>query len=303
MRSHVTHRGSGSGDRPHEGFLRTQLKRLSRHGVAGELASEIDETLLRKTWNVVNPFCEKYFRYEVDGLEHVPDEPTLLVGNHDGGYIPVDGICLAAAWQERNDFKRPLVWLMHDFPFRISAKLTDFLSRCGCQPASKDNLNRAFDTGSSTFVYPGGAREAFRPYTKRRDVNLGHRTGFIKEALKRRVPIAPVVSVGAHETLFVLSRGSWLARKIPLARKLRSDVVPFWIGLPWGLGFGPLPHIPLPSKIKVEVLEPLRLWKQLGESANPDDPKVLQAGLDLVRGRMQAAANRMYSERKWPILG
>ena len=115
--------------------------------------------------------------------------------------------------------------------------------------------------------------------------------------------IAPVVSVGAHETLFVIARGSWLAQRIPLAKKFRADVAPLWLGLPWGIGFGPMPHIPLPSKIKVEVLEPIRLWKVLGEAADAGDPRVLQAGLDLVRSRMQQAADRLYAERKWPIIG
>jgi len=252
---------------------------------------------------VVRPLTQLYFRSTVRGLEHVPDEPTLLVGNHDGGYIPADGICLGVAWHERHDFKRPLIWLMHDFPFRISATLTDFLSRCGVRPASRQHLHAAFDRGDSLFVYPGGAREAFRPFHKRRQIDLGDRTGFIREALSRRLPVAPVVSVGAHETLLVLARGSWLARRIPLARKLRSDVFPFWLGMPWGLGWGPLPHLPLPAKITVEVLPPIRLWRELGEAADPSDPRVLSAGLDLVRGRMQRAADRLYAERRWPVLG
>lgn len=237
------------------------------------------------------------------GLEHVPDEPTLLVGNHDGGYLPVDGICLGYAWHQRFGFHRPLDVLMHDFPFRISAVLTEYLSRCGCRPASRKQLDRAFDRKESLLVYPGGASEAFRSYFRRRRINLGHRTGFIAAALHHRVPIAPVVSVGAHETLLVLWSGKWLARHIPLAGKMRSDVVPFWLGLPWGLGWGPLPHIPLPSKIKVEVLPAIRLWEELGSHAHHDDPKVLRRGLDLVRGRMQAAADRLYAERRWPLLG
>jgi 1-acyl-sn-glycerol-3-phosphate acyltransferase len=227
----------------------------------------------------------------------------MLVGNHDGGYIPVDGICLGYAWHKRFDYQRPLIWLVHDVPFRISAGLTEVLSKSGCRPANKQQLHRAFDEHNSLFVYPGGAHEAFRTFFHRREIELGHRTGFIREALVRKVPIAPVVSVGAHETLFVISRGSWLARKIPLVRKFRSDVLPLWLGMPWGIGWGPLPHLPLPSKIKVEVLPPIRLWKVLGEAADPHDPRVLRAGLDLVRGRMQQAADRLYAERRWPVLG
>jgi 1-acyl-sn-glycerol-3-phosphate acyltransferase len=244
-----------------------------------------------------------YFRAEVAGLERVPDEPSMLVGNHDGGYFPPDGICLAMAWHERHDFQRRLFWLMHDFPFRIARPLAAWLNRLGILPASRRNLDRIFDQGDSLFVYPGGAHEAFRSYFDRRTLSLGNRTGFIHKALVRRVPIVPVVSVGAHETLFVLSRGSWLAHRLPVTRALRVDVVPLWVGLPWGIGFGPIPHLPLPSKIKLEVLEPIRLWRELGEAASPDDAAVLRAGLELVRSRMQAAATRMYQARRWPIVG
>jgi 1-acyl-sn-glycerol-3-phosphate acyltransferase len=239
----------------------------------------------------------------VEGIDQVPDEPCLLCANHDGGYFPPDGILLGMAWHERFGFRRPLYTLMHDFPFRIHPKLTDWLRKHGVLPASKRNLDLVFDQNGSLFVYPGGAYEAFRPYRERRTIALGHRTGFIAASLKRRVPIVPAVSVGAHDTLFVLARGNWLARRIPLVKKFRSDVLPFWIGLPWGLGFGPLPHLPLPSKVKVEMLPPIRLWKELGETADVEDPAVLRAGLDLVRGRMQRVADRLYDERRWPIIG
>jgi 1-acyl-sn-glycerol-3-phosphate acyltransferase len=192
---------------------------------------------------------------------------------------------------------------MHDIPFRIHATLTAYLSRCGVIPASRHNLHAALDRESSVLVYPGGAHEAFRSFWKRREISLGHRTGFIAEALKRKAPISPVASVGAHETLFVVWRGSWLAKKIPLAQKMRTDVAPLWLGMPWGLGFGPLPLLPLPAKVKVEVLPPVRLWKELGETADASDPKVLLAGLDIVRGRIQAATDRLYAERKWPLVG
>ncbi len=259
---------------------------------------------VRATADALEPYVRAYFRPTVTGLENVPDEPSMLVGNHDGGYLPVDGICLGLKWHQNFGFKRPLVWLMHDFPFRLSAKLTDYLSRCGVRPANRESLNYAFDRSHSLFVYPGGAHEAFRPFSQRRHIELGHRTGFVAGALRHRVPISPVVSVGAHETLFVLSRGSSVAKLIaPIVRKFRSDVVPLWLGLPWGIGFGPLPHLPLPAKIGVEVLPSIRLWKELGEAANPDDPRVLQAGLDLVRQKMQMAADRLYSERRFPIIG
>jgi 1-acyl-sn-glycerol-3-phosphate acyltransferase len=263
----------------------------------------VDFEQVRTSYRWLLPIRDWYFRGEVEGMDHVPDEPCLLIANHDGGYFPPDGILIGMAWHERFGFQRPLYTPMHDFPFRIHHKLTDWLRKHGVIPASKRNLDKVFDQEDSAFVYPGGAHEAFRPYRQRRNIELGHRTGFIRASLARRVPIVPTVSVGAHDTLFVLSRGSWLARRIPLARKFRSDVAPFWIGLPWGLGFGPLPHLPLPSKVKVQMLPPVRLWKELGEAADPDDPQVLRAGLDLIRGRMQETAHRLYDERRFPIIG
>jgi 1-acyl-sn-glycerol-3-phosphate acyltransferase len=228
----------------------------------------------------------------------------MLVGHHDGGYIPVDGIVLGAAWHARFQYQRPLIWLMHDFPFRLSEKLTGFLSRCGCRPASRASMQYAFERKQSLVVYPGGAWEAFRPYRKRREIDLGQRTGFVAESLKHRVPIVPIVSVGAHETLFVLARGNKLTQWLsPIFKKFRSDVAPLWIGLPWGLGFGPLPHLPLPAQITVEALEPVRLWDELGSGAEPDDPLVRNAGLEIVRGRMQAALDRLYAARRFPIIG
>jgi 1-acyl-sn-glycerol-3-phosphate acyltransferase len=298
VRSHADDRKSGSGDAPHDDVPAS----IARPGGGGEQL-KFDADIVRASYRWLLPLRDWYFRGEVEGLGHIPDEQCLLVANHDGGYFPPDGILVGMGWHERFQFQRPLYWLMHDFPFRIHAKLSEWLNQHGVLPASKRSLDRVFDQGGSAFVYPGGAFEAFRPYRQRRTIELGHRTGFIAAALKRRVPIVPVVSVGAHETLFVLSRGNWLARRLPLLRKFRSDVLPLWVGLPWGIGFGPLPHLPLPSKVKVEVLEPVRLWKELGEAANVDDPAVLRAGLDLVRGRMQSVATRMYAERRWPILG
>jgi len=123
----------------------------------------------------------------------------------------------------------------------------------------------------------------------------------VRQALVHRVPITPVVSVGAHETLFVLARGHELAKKIGLTR-MRVDVLPFWLGLPFGIGWGPIPNLPLPSKIKLEVLEPIRLWKEL-HNPDPDDKRVLRQGLEVVRSRMQEVATRLYDERRYPLLG
>jgi 1-acyl-sn-glycerol-3-phosphate acyltransferase len=253
--------------------------------------------------NWVRPFREKYFRAEISGTENIPDEPSMLIGNHDGGYVFPDAICLGSFYYDIfGSGGRRLYAMMHDYPFRIAPALTEWLQRCGVVPASRRNAEHVLEAGHHILVYPGGSLEAFRTFRKRRELSLGKRTGFIKQSLKLRVPIVPVVSVGAHETLFVLARGNSLAEKLGLRKMFRVDVLPVWLGLPFGIGWGPLPNIPLPSKIKLEVLPPIRVWDELGEGA-AEDADYLRAGLDLVRTRMQAVADRLYAERKYPLIG
>ncbi|HEY1587890.1 MAG TPA: lysophospholipid acyltransferase family protein, partial [Polyangia bacterium] len=239
--------------------------------------------MVRKVAAWVRPFRNKYFRSEISGLEHIPqDEPSMIVGNHDGGYVFPDAICLGSFYYDHfGTSGRRLYAMMHDFPFRIAPALTEWLQRCGVVPASRRNSEAILDAGHHILVYPGGSYEAFRRFRDRRTISLGHRTGFVRQSLEKRVPITPVVSVGAHETLFVLARGHELAKKLGLSR-MRVDVLPFWLGLPFGIGWGPIPNLPLPSKIKLELLPPIRLWDELG-TADPGDKKALRDGLELVR--------------------
>ncbi len=246
----------------------------------------------------MRPLTEWYFRSHVRGLEQVPPEPALLVSHHDGGYIPVDALCFGVAWHLHFNYTRPLHWLMHDFPFRIHPKLTALLHSCGVLPASHEHCSEILDAGSSAFVYPGGAYEAFRPFSERKHIDLGGRTGFVAQSLRHRVPIVPVVSVGAHETLMILSRGRPIARLLRLRKLVRSDIFPIWLGLPWGVGFGPLPQLPLPQKIRVQVLQPILLWEELGQ-VDPADPQVLKQGHALVQKKMQAALDKLHAQRRF----
>src|SRR5262249_908372 len=158
-----------------------------------------------------------------------------------------DAISFASFYYERRGTSgRRLYVMVHDFPFRISAAMADWLMRIGLLPASHKNAEAVLTAGHHLLVFPGGAKEAFRPFWRRRQFGLGPRSGFIRVALRRRAPIVPMVTVGAHETLAVLASGSWLAEQFPFIRRVfRSDVAPLWIGLPFGVGFGLLPAFPL----------------------------------------------------------
>ena len=67
-------------------------------------------------------------------------------------------------------------------------------------------------------------------------------------------PIVPVVSIGGQETQFFLTRGTWLAKRIGLIKRLtRSEIVPIAVGFPFGVTLGGV-NLPLPSKIVTQVL-------------------------------------------------
>jgi 1-acyl-sn-glycerol-3-phosphate acyltransferase len=270
-----------------------------------------DHTLILKTHRITSAITDVWFRPEVRHLERVPEEPTLLVGNHDGGNLPVDGICFAVAWHRYFNFLRPLRVMMHSVPFHMTAQLRNFLHGIGCVEANAANFEALAAAQQTLLLYPGAARESFRTYLNRRNIDLGGRRGFIVRALRNRLPITPVVSAGAHETMFILVRGQRLARFVGLDKSFKADVWPLTFGFPLGFTFGAfMPHIPLPAKITIEVLEPIRLEEELearlGRPIGPesaDDPEAVQAGFDLVLAVMRDGLRRLYAERRFPVIG
>ena len=98
------------------------------------------ETMTRETMALCLPALEKTTtngdRSEISGLANIPDdEPSMLVGNHDGGYLFPDACCMGSFYYSGfGTAGRRLYALMHDFPFRIAPTLTEWLQRCGVIP-------------------------------------------------------------------------------------------------------------------------------------------------------------------------
>ena len=81
--------------------------------------------------------------------------------------------------------------LTHDMVFENRA-LKSWVPKLGAIPAKKELALEAFRKGYSVLVYPGGDRDAFRPYSKRAEVDFDGRTGYAALALEADVPIVPV---------------------------------------------------------------------------------------------------------------
>ena len=242
----------------------------------------------------------KYFRAEVVGLESMPAGKALVVGNHNAGITFLEPLFLGAAWRRMTGGRDDMYYLVHDAMLALPV-LGNLLMKLGNIRASHRTAEKAFAAGRKVAVFPGGNYEAFRPFRDRHKVDFRGRRGFCKLAIRNQVPIVPVLSIGGHETFFVLRRGRRLARLTGVKRYLRSESFPIFLGLPWGVGIGPIFHFPLPAKCLVEVGEPISLAGY--DTADADDPGKLGELYDTVVGRLQAMMDRRAAERRFPILG
>ena len=230
----------------------------------------------------------KYLDLSVRGLELIPtSQPVMLVSNHSGGTSTPDVWGLAVAWYEHFGTARPLHILAHDLLFALP-QTGHFFERMGVLRASTQVARDVLASGRDVLIYPGGDAEVWRPYSQRYDVNFSGRTGYARLALEMNAPIVPVAHAGSHETLRVLTSGKWLAQKLGLHRFARAEVWPIHLSIPWGLGFGPLPHIPWPARFRYILGDPIPL------PLSATDPV---AALDRkVRGAVQAQLEVLHQD-------
>jgi 1-acyl-sn-glycerol-3-phosphate acyltransferase len=253
---------------------------------------ERDPDYIRETLPRLWMLASLYFRAEVRGLEHIPEEgPVLVVGNHSGGNLTPDTHVFTLAFTTYFGVERRFHQLAHNLV--LSMPGLGWLRKYGTVAATPQNAERALDQGAALLVYPGGDYEVHRPSWESATVDFGGRKGFIRLAKQKGVRIVPVVSVGGQETALFLSRGEGLAKLLGLDRMFRLKVLPISVSLPWVLNVGDmLGHVPLPAKITVDVLEPIDL-----EDLDVDE------AYELIVERMQRALTGLQAERRLPVIG
>jgi 1-acyl-sn-glycerol-3-phosphate acyltransferase len=146
-------------------------------------------------------------------------------------------------------------------------------------------------------VFPGGDYDAYRPTLSENVIDFNGRKGYVSSAIEAGVPIVPAVSIGGQETQLYLTRGTWLAERLGIKRLLRSAILPVSFGFPFGLSAVIPPNLPLPTKILMQVLEPIDVAERFG-----DDPDLDEVD-EHVRSVMQEALTKLATERRFPILG
>jgi 1-acyl-sn-glycerol-3-phosphate acyltransferase len=148
-------------------------------------------------------------------------------------------------------------------------------------------------------VYPGGEHEVLRPWTDRNKIDFGGHMGFVRLALRKRVPVVPVVGHGGHNSTIILTRGENIAKALGLDR-IRLNAFPILLQIPWGLSVFGMPSIPLPAKITVEICDPLD-WSHV-PARKADDPETVQQCYEEITGVMQRTLDELVEENPYPVL-
>jgi 1-acyl-sn-glycerol-3-phosphate acyltransferase len=274
----------------------------NNHVKPGWSLEERDRNFIQSLIPSLGLLYQYYFRVQTSGWNHIPiDEKVLLVGSHNGGLAAPDTSMMMYDWFCRFGVERPVYGLMHPKVWQGSPELAQLAVKMGAIVAHPKMAKAAFRQGASVLVYPGGIQDAFRPYSMRNQIHLAGRKGFIKLALREKVPIIPVISVGAHDTLIILADLYKFAQQIhswgiPWLMGIDPEVFPVYLGLPWGLGIGPLPNIPLPVKMHTRVCPPI-IFEEYGKKAACDRAYV-NACYDVVVSQMQQELDGLVKEKE-----
>lgn len=219
-------------------------------------------------------FYRYYFRVQTEGWQHMPATGKVLIaGSHNGGLASPDTSMFLYDWFCKFGYERLAYALMHPAAWQ-SPVFARPGARVGAIMAHPKMAIAALRKDAALLVYPGGAKDLFRPYSLRDQIHLSGHKGFIKLALREEAPIVPIVSHGAHETLIVMADFYKQIQQLhqwglPWPTDLGTGVFPIYLGLPWGIGIGPIPNFPLPVQLHTRVCAPI-VFERYGCAASRD---------------------------------
>ena len=258
-----------------------------------------DPSFIRRLYPLFAWTSDTYYRAEVEGAENLTDRAALMVSTHNGSWATPDMYTLLVAFWRRFGLETPGYGLMHQAVFRVPG-IGEAMAKVGALPATRRHGRLALEAGNPLLVCPGGDVDALKPFKDRHQVVFGGRRGFVRLAIETGVPVVPVVSVGAHETMLILNDGRRLAERLGFPKLFRIKSVPLSLSFPLGLTPAGVFSIPLPSKVRVRVLPAIHLGVP---RSGADDPEVVEDCTSLIRMRMQRELDDLASRRRFPILG
>ncbi len=174
----------------------------------------------------------------VYGIERIPDDGALFVGNHTiFGFMDLP-FMMAELWKRRRMTVRGLGEHAH----YALPLWRDLLAVCGMVRGTRENVRALMRERQNVLVFPGGAREVNKRKGERYQLMWKERIGFARLAIEHRYPVVPFAAVGAEEMLDVVvdvNNPVMAAFKGALERLGRVPLEPAIVR---GVGLSPLPR-------------------------------------------------------------
>ena len=206
-----------------------------------------------KSFERLYRFIRFYFAPSIVGLENIPDEPTLFIGNH--AMFGLDGmILMPTVYHETGRFLRAMgdnAW--------FQTPTGEKMARNGMVLGHPEVCSALMEDGQDLLVFPGGAGEANKTAEEKYSLVWKERYGFVRMAAQHGYNITPFGMVGPDDWWDHAIEGRDLLRS-RLVRMLqdrgvigdiREDIVP---PIPRGL-FNTL--IPKPERCFLAFGEPI----------------------------------------------
>jgi len=220
------------------------------------------ETLTRGFYNLIS----SYFKPTLVGLQNIPAEPTLFVGNH--AMYAMDGLILMPAiYLATGRFPRGMGDVIL---FRTGVGKR--LASQGLVLAHPEVCGALMDAGQDLMVFPGGAAEANKSADQRYKLQWKERYGFVRMAALHGYNITPFGLVGPDEWYDHALEGTALKNSglFRLLKRLgvipedfREDLLP---PIPRGI-FNTL--LPKPQRCYLAIGEPVQVPDYRGRKRIP----------------------------------
>jgi len=191
--------------------------------------------------NLVVQALQAYHRYEVSGLEHVPQKgPAIIACSHSLATYDIM-LLMGAVHGATGRFPRSLI----DRLFYKVPGLGQVMEMVGSVIGKKENAIALLNNGELLYVAPGGMRESLRTKSERYQVRWENRKGFIRLSIESGAPIILAACPWADDIYDVypmfFTEWAYKTFKVPMF-------------LARGLGLSPIPK---PVKLKHFMSEPI----------------------------------------------
>jgi 1-acyl-sn-glycerol-3-phosphate acyltransferase len=230
---------------------------------------------------LVEPFFgflyQTWWRVKVTGAERVPAHGRALLTANHAGILPWDATMISMAILREHPLPRYPRFLVLNWAFDLPW-ISAGMRKVGGVVASPFNAMRLLEQDHLVAVFPEGVKGTGKPYAERYRLQRFGRGGFVEIALRTGAPIVPVAVVGSEEIYPKVGDLPAVARLIG---------APYFPVTPTFPLLGPLGIVPLPSKWRIEFLDPIET-ASYGPEAAEDRALVLELS-ERVRDQIQQA--------------